>query len=86
MAEKMYVTKIEFNQYFRNWVVRLESQDYRDGNVYGDAYWAGEYGYFPEGEKSVREWCIKMGWEFAEPIEYKFVRTDTPFLGCGYWE
>jgi hypothetical protein len=84
MTEKMFATKIEFHPYLRHWVVWLESQAYRDGNVYADAYLAGEYGYFPEGEKSVREWCVKMGWEFAEPTEYKFIRTDSPFLGSGY--
>lgn len=84
MEQKLYATKIEYHGYLKNWVVWLESQEYRDGNVYADHYIAGEYGYFPEGEKSVCEWCERMGWEFAEPTKYQFVRTDSPFLGCGH--
>jgi len=86
MTEKMYATEISYNECLRNWVVRLESQSYRDGNVYGDAYLAGEWGYWPNGAESVREWCVKQGWEFAEPTVYKFIRTDSPHLGCGRFE
>ena len=39
MAEKMFATKIEFVNFGagHNWAVYLESQAYRDGNVYADS-------------------------------------------------
>jgi hypothetical protein len=58
---------IEWNSYWRAWVARVESQDYRDGsNIYGEAYvipgWPGGCAH----REDVVALCLKLGYELVD--------------------
>jgi hypothetical protein len=64
---------IEYVEYSKMWMVWLESEAYRSGNVDGDAYWAGEWNRSDITPAELESWCVLRGWTLVSSrTEYRY--------------